>query len=284
MEYVRTRVKLNRKGYKKNRRMESNIKISLIIPFYKRLDFLELIFQALGKQSFKAFELIVAEDDDDAQTKAFITQKRAMVNFPVEHVFQEDDGFRKSKIMNKAILKAKGLFLVYIDGDCIPHQHFLKEYAKNMEDGFVLFGRRVKMSKQLTDILLRANSIKKINLLNLMLSKSERIEDGVYLPFRTYSKTNYRGICGCNWGTYKRYLLNINGFDEDFIGIGEDVDIEWRLALTEVKLKRMKNKAIVYHLFHDENYSKEQVEMFVKMLDGKKQTGIAVCRNGIEKL
>ena len=50
--------------------------ISLIISFYKRLDFLELIFQSLDKQSYKNFEVIIAEDNNDPQTVEFINKAR----------------------------------------------------------------------------------------------------------------------------------------------------------------------------------------------------------------
>ena len=42
--------------------MDANTAVSIIIPFYNGIDWLEMIFVALGKQSFKDFEVIVAED------------------------------------------------------------------------------------------------------------------------------------------------------------------------------------------------------------------------------
>jgi glycosyltransferase involved in cell wall biosynthesis len=42
--------------------------ISLIIAVYKHLEFLELILQSLDKQSFKNFEIIIAEDNNDPHT------------------------------------------------------------------------------------------------------------------------------------------------------------------------------------------------------------------------
>jgi glycosyltransferase involved in cell wall biosynthesis len=48
--------------------------ISLIITVYKRIDFLELILQSLDKQTFKNFEVIIAEDNNDPRTVEFINE------------------------------------------------------------------------------------------------------------------------------------------------------------------------------------------------------------------
>jgi len=95
--------------------------ISLIISFYKRLDILELIFQSLDKQSFKNFGIIVAEDNNDPQTVEFINKVRHMHTYGIQHVSQENIGFRKTRILSNAVKTAKGEQIVFIDGDCIFH-------------------------------------------------------------------------------------------------------------------------------------------------------------------
>ena len=42
--------------------MDAKTAVSIIIPFYNGIDWLEMIFVALGKQTFKDFEVIVADD------------------------------------------------------------------------------------------------------------------------------------------------------------------------------------------------------------------------------
>ena len=102
--------------------------ISLIISFYKRLDFLDLIFQSLDKQSFKNFEVIVAEDNDDLHTIDFISKARTKHTFRILHVSQEDLGFRKNKILNRALNIASFDTILFLDGDCIPHKDFIRQY------------------------------------------------------------------------------------------------------------------------------------------------------------
>ena len=261
------------------------MKISLIIPYYKRPDFLKLVFLGLKNQSFQDFELILAEDDNDPATQEFLRLKSSDVDFPIQHISQIDNGFRKVAALNKAVKVAKAEFIVFLDGDCIPHKHFLAQYAKNIDKKTALYGRRVMVSKRLTSTLIQNNSLSYLNLVNLVITGSSRIEDGIYLPNKSISKNKKRGIWGCNWGVAKKHLLTVNGFDEDYkyAGIAEDDDIEWRLRETGVKLKHLKNKAIIFHLYHDANYTPEEVLVNRNLLAKKQEVSEFYCQNGIIK-
>ena len=135
--------------------------ISIIISFYKRLDFLELIFHSLDRQSYKDFEVIVAEDDNAPHTVDYINKARFLHTYIIRHVSQEDTGFRKTRILNAAIRNANGEQLVFIDGDCILHSHFLKEYSKAIAEKYFCYGRRVFCSRKHTDIILNSRSVRK---------------------------------------------------------------------------------------------------------------------------
>ena len=91
--------------------------ISLIISFYKRLNFLELIHQSIDRQSYKDFEVILAEDNNDPETVEFIIKARMKYNFAIQQISQEDIGFRNTRILNRTVLTAKGGRHVIIDGD-----------------------------------------------------------------------------------------------------------------------------------------------------------------------
>ena len=69
-------------------------KASLIIAVYKRVDFLELIFRSLQKQTFRDFEIIVAEDDISSEVKKFIKTQQKTCEFKIKHISQADKGFR----------------------------------------------------------------------------------------------------------------------------------------------------------------------------------------------
>lgn len=259
--------------------------ISLIISFYKRLDFLELILLSFDKQSYKNFEVIIAEDNNDPLTVEFLLKARGLHQYNIQHVSQEDTGFRKTRILNLAVKAAKGEKIVFIDGDCLPHRHFLKEYNKAITDFCFCYGRRVFLSKKLTDILVRTISVKKVNTFLAFFYGGKSIGAGFYLPFKMNIDKQHRRILGCNWGIMKSNILKVNGFDEDYkcAGVGEDFDIDWRLKKAGLKVRSMKGKAIVFHLFHEPNYKTSDTEYVENLMAEKKLTGKSFCENGIYK-
>ena len=259
--------------------------ISLIIAFYKRLDFLELIFQSLDKQSYKSFEVILAEDDNDPQTIEFVGKARLIHKFNLQHVTQEHIGFRKTRILNSAIKTAKGEQIVFIDGDCIVHKQFLKEYSIAITEGYFCYGRRVFCSARFTDILLKSKSIQRLNILLAFFYGCKSIESGFYYPIKIHKDKQDRQIEGCNWGVLKKNIEAVNGFDEDYnrATVGEDLDIDWRLKKQGLKVRSMKGKAIVFHLYHKINYSSLDTSYLMGLMKEKKIVGNQVCVNGITK-
>ena len=81
-------------------------------------------------------------------------------------------------------------------------------------------------------------------------------------------------------------MLDINGFDTDYIyaGVGEDTDIEWRLKAIGLKAKSMKNKSIVYHLYHPRGYSEEKVRFNFELMYKKQKENNVQCLNGIKNI
>lgn len=259
------------------------MRATLIIAYYKNLPFLDLILQSLAFQSEKKFEVIIAEDDNDISTVSFIEKQNIRYSFPILQVSQDNNGFRKNKILNKAINKASSEYLIFIDGDCVLHKHFIREHLKNAEQNLVLIGRRLMLSEKLTRKALDTNDFRIFNFYNFMSHQCKKLDCAVYFPLIS-SKRNH-GIWGCNWSLSKKALFDINGFDEDYIkaGVGEDVDVEWRLRENSLKFKALKFKAIQYHLDHKENYSNDDVNFNFKILEQKKKLKNIYCLNGLIK-
>ena len=243
---------------------------------------------SLSLQEYKNFEVIIAEDDNCAETFLFFKENAARFPFKILHVYQkEDSGFRKNEMLNKAIQVATGELIIIIDGDCILHKSFFKEYAKEIEDKTVLFGRRALLSESITKELLLSKKLSKLTLLNLIWNRSSRVEDVIYLPAipKFLKKKRDKGVQGSNMGFLKKDIVAINGFDEDYVKptAGEDDDIEWRFRLGGYHFKSMKHKALQYHLFHKFNYSKTESEHNLKIMNEKKKSGKVFCINGIDK-
>lgn len=264
------------------------MKITIVISYYKNLRNLKLIFEGLKHQSIKNFEVIVSEDDNNNETVLFLDKEREKYFFEITHLTQDEDlGFRKNIMLNKSIKAAKGETLVFIDGDCVPHRHFVKCYIENSKDNYLLKGRRVMLGEAISKKLLEEKSVKSLNLLSVLLSDSKKKKEAFY----TYSvclTTNQdkKGLLGCNFGIKKKHLLEINGFDEDYLraAVGEDTDLEWRLKGIGIKSKIVKNMAIVYHLYHKNGYSLEDLNANNKILEKKQKEKKYYCLNGLKKI
>lgn len=259
-------------------------KLTVIISYYKALENLKVILEALERQSNPNFEVIISEDDSNPKTIEFYNSTKDKASFYMQHLFQESDtGFRKNEMLNRSIQASRTDKIVFIDGDCIPHKHFVKQYLLNFEEGTFLFGRRVSLGKKLSKAILE-KGFTSIALFKLISSDAIEVKESLYMPLLPRRKKQ-KGLVGCNWGIERKYLLNVNGFDEDYTsaGVGEDVDIEWRLKEAGIRPKSMKYKAIVYHLWHPRSYSDEKVQQNYRLFEEKKKNGHLFCVNGIDK-
>lgn len=233
---------------------------------------LELIFLALEKQSEKNFEIIIAEDDDNPKTITFLDNWRKKSSIEILHVSQPDNGFRKTKILNAAVAKSTGDYLIFLDGDCVPHRHFIKAHSKAKKEGYALFGRRVMLPPTLTQKLIETKKLRLLNPLAMVFARPKKWKYSLYLPF--IKQKRKEGIWGCNWSIAKKEIIVAGGYDENYVqaGIGEDVDIEWRLIQRGIKLLSIRFSAIVYHLHHKENYDDVAVNKGYEILNAKKAT------------
>ena len=262
---------------------------SIIVSYYKNLSNLEIILHALNNQTTKnSFEVIVSEDDDNLSTKQFLNAIKSSLNYPITHISQKDEGFQKCKSLNSAVKISTSDFLIFIDGDCIPHKKFVANYLKSKKANLVLFGRRVILSETLSKKIIFKKEFSNLSLINLIKYKCKRIEDGIYFPVinKWIKKKKASLLLGCNMGINKTDLMRINGFDEDYIfpGGGEDSDIEWRFKKIDgIKFKSMRFMAIVYHLYHVERFNKEQEVERTEFMNKKINLGYFFCKNGLTK-
>ncbi|MDR3609375.1 MAG: glycosyltransferase [Ignavibacteriaceae bacterium] len=268
------------------------IKASLIISFYNNIAFLKFIIAGLERQTFKDFEIIIADDGSNQESIDRIEQISSRATFPIKHIWQEDKNFRKNKILNKAVQCSSTDYLIFIDGDCVPHPHFIQEHFQNRKEGVCFTGRRVNLSPKFTSLLSESNIrngyFENHNLSLItdgLFGKSYDVEKGFYITWpgiRKYLNRKKRGILGSNFSIYKSDILKINGFDERYEGpsVGEDSDIQYRLELIGIKIESLKYIAIQYHLYHNyQERPQENLDLFAQI----KSSGISYTPYGINK-
>lgn len=240
-------------------------KASVIVSFYNNIRALQLILTALEQQDFSDFEVIIADDGSKPEIVEQINAWKNNFSYPLKHIWQEDKGFRKNRILNKAIIAAEADYIIFVDGDCIPHRSFVKDHLFFSRPERIVAGRRVMMSNFLSQKI-EPNFIQRKKLFSFgfflkiladsLRKKTRHAESGLYLPIprinRWFGSTT-RGVKGCNFSLFKKGLLAVNGFDMryELPCVGEDTDIEYRLKLLGYEVFLPKFRIIQYHLYHE---------------------------------
>jgi GT2 family glycosyltransferase len=266
----------------------------LIISVYKDVESLETILEALRFQTYRDFEIVVSEDGEFPAMKKFLTGYKHPNS--IIHLTQPDVGWRKNQALNNAIRKSNSPYLIFIDGDCVPHHRFIENHFRFSSPKCIVAGRRVKMGPHYTDVfkknihdLLKLEKKVVFDYWGMKKDNARFYEEGIFvnpisLPGRLLSKRKFRTMKGCNMSFYKHDIVDINGFDEDYIlpAIGEDIDLIWRFKAAGLAFRSVKNFAVQYHLHHKENWTDNSGNE--KLMFEKMKRNEFICKNGLLKL
>jgi len=268
-----------------------NPKISVIVSTYNWPEALSLVLRALNEQSYTDFEVVVADDGSTDSTQQIIQEQQPVYKQSLSHIWHEDNGFRLSAIRNKAIRHAKGEYLIFLDGDCIPRTNFIEAHAALSEPNKFVTGNRVLLSKIFTKRTLTAQNPIYHN--NFLQWTARRIKGEInrLLPlfsiktnwWRNHNRTQWKRAIGCNIAVWKSDLIKINGFDEGFVGWGyEDSDLVLRLIHSNIYRKEGRYATGVLHLWHPET-QKDIENSNLTRLHQTKNSNKTTAKNGIEK-
>ena len=234
--------------------------ISILLATYNWPQALKLCLESLGTQTDLNFEIIIADDGSTNETKEVIESMKHVLPVSITHLWQEDLGFRKTEILNKAIAAAHGEYLVFLDGDCLTQPDFVARHRQLAQKGHLVTGSRVLLNAALTNQLLTWPHWNFKHFSAHLLSY--RLSGGInkYWPlkfklgngeWRDYKKFVWRRIKGCNMACWKADALAISGFDETMTGWGhEDADFVFRLQHHHIIRKSGSWSTEVLHLFH----------------------------------
>ncbi len=229
------------------------MKTSLIISTFNWPEALQLVLNSVLNQKQLPNEVIVADDGSTKETKELIEKFKKIFKVPLIHVWHEDNGFQKSQILNKAVVKAKGDYIIQVDGDCILHKNFIKDHLEKSEKGTYLYGSRVNIQKEYLNELFENKKIK-FNFLSRGIKKRTRAIHNSILSLAYKRKSLFsKKYRGCNTSYFKKDFISVNGYNEDFNGWGrEDSEFAIRLHNKGVFSKRLRYAGIVFHIWHKE--------------------------------
>jgi glycosyltransferase involved in cell wall biosynthesis len=238
---------------------------SVIVSTYNAPAWLEKVLWGYGCQSMCDFELVIADDGSGPETEAVITRYAAQPGFRLRHLWHEDRGFRKCAILNRAIDAASGDYLIFTDGDCVPHRDFVRTHLRLAEAGRFLTGTCSRLPMALSERLTREDV------------ETGRVFDPLWLLRHSYARTGVwrRSVVlslkldwlmnrrdtrdkqtfnGNNASCFRADALAIAGYDERLGYGGEDREFGYRLEHKGLRAKVIRYSALTIHLEHPRSY------------------------------
>lgn len=239
------------------------MQISVIISAYNRPRFLELVLRGYEMQTDRAFEVVIADDGSGGDVRAVIEAARARGGREIVHVWHEDVGFRKSLILNRAIVAARGDYLLFTDGDCIPRRDLLAVHRALARPGRYVAGGYLKLPAEITARLtvedVETGRFAELGWLRahgwrpgrraLRLTSSPQLAR--LYDLLTPTSPDFQGN---NTAAWRRDILAVNGFESQMGYGGLDQALGYRLVNAGVPGLQARHRAITMHLHHDRPY------------------------------
>lgn len=241
---------------------------SLLISTYNWPEALELCLLSVLKQTVLPNEILIADDGSKEETKNFINEFRKRTTIPIKHVWHEDEGFRKTIILNEAVRLSSCEYVIQTDGDILLHPDFIQDHLEDCRKGHYIRGSRSLISEERTKELLK----EKIFQLGWKNSGLKNKFNSIHNPALSFvfsffsNPKSIEGVKGCNFSFWKEDFIKVNGFNNDITGWGrEDSELAIRLINAGVFKKHLKFKAVCFHLHHN-IFSRESDERNMNML------------------
>jgi glycosyltransferase involved in cell wall biosynthesis len=264
-------------------------RISLILATYERADALELLLRALADQDDDSdFEVVVADDGSGPEVAATVERWRERLD--IRHVWQPNEGFRKTRVMNLGVLAASGDYLLFLDADCLPRTKFLRAIRRAALAGWYLGTKRLDLGESFSRMVLdqRIPIWRWTTLTWLVRGRGEVHRPGFFLPLRDrrrpwnpeepdfYPPDNAHGFClGVHRSDYER----INGYDMRYTGrANEDTDIALRLDRSGLRCGWPGPNATMFHLWHTRPADRPNEAMFFETRDSERVEAVVGLR------
>ncbi|MDE2664359.1 MAG: glycosyltransferase family 2 protein [Gemmatimonadota bacterium] len=267
--------------------------LSVILSTYNAPDELERTLWGYSVQTCPGFDVVVADDGSGPETRDRIEHLRISTGLAISHVWQEDDGFRKCRILNRAIVEARGDYLILSDGDCIPRNDFVDAHARLAEPGCFVSGGRVRLSSaagsriERDDVL--GGSLFEPPWLDEMGALSRRRDRGKLIrsPLRaewldrlTTTRATWNGHNASAW---KTDLLRVNGFDERMTYPVEDRELGERLRNAGIRPIQARHRAVCAHVEHARPWLDPEAQATNERLRAETRGGRDWTEHGIRK-
>ena len=237
--------------------------VSVIFSTFQQPEWLRKALCGFASQTQTDFQIVVADDGSGEETAQVIRSARKRAGLRIEHIWQADSGFRKCRVLNKAIVRARGDYLIFTDGDCIPHPEFVARHLELAEPGRFLSGGLLRLPLGLSHNIQpddissgRAFSASWLSGRGMpvtykLLKLNAGLGFGALLDRVSPATAGWNGHNASGW---KSDILQANGFDERMGYGGEDRELGERLENAGIRGKRIRHRVTCLHLDHPRGY------------------------------
>jgi glycosyltransferase involved in cell wall biosynthesis len=247
----------------------ANIKsVGVIISTYNNPQWLEKTLWGYLNQTCPDFELIIADDGSGMDTKKLIEQYKKNYFPLLKHVWHEDNGFRKTRILNQAVLAAASEYLIFADQDCVPRNDFIETHIRYAQKGYILSGGCFRLPMPVS-LGIEKEDVDSQKIFNISELKKRGLKNGwkntklirstafaSWMNFITPTKATWNGGNSSAW---RKDIIAVNGFNEDMRYGGEDREFGERLFNLGIKSKQIRYSAICLHLDHARPYRQPEL-------------------------
>lgn len=240
--------------------------VSVIFTTYNSPDWLEKTVWGFACQTHRPEQIVIADDGSTPETKQRIDTLRNETKLSIDHVWQEDDGFRKTLILNKAIVAATGDYLIFTDGDCIPRADFVETHLKHAERGRFLSGGYFKLPMETSRAITKDDIVsgRCFDVGWLRTHGLAKTYKAAKLTAKGWRRALYNRLtpAGATWNGHnasgwREDIVAANGFDARMQYGGEDRELGERLMNAGIKPKQIRYSAVCLHLDHARGYVDE---------------------------
>jgi len=230
---------------------------SVILSTYNKVEWLEKVLWGYTQQDSRNFELVIADDGSREDTKDLILGFARESDFPIRHIWHPDEGYRRSIILNAAILASTGEYLVFSDGDCIPRRDFVRAHLEMAEAGRCLSGGSVYLSMEVSEAIAADDVVsgrfadpgwlrregQKLGRHRLRLVSRDWRATFLDQITTTSSTWNLN-----NASTWREWIFAANGMESEMQYGGADRALGSRLENLGIQGKRARFRAVLLHL------------------------------------
>ena len=230
------------------------IDVSILVNTFRRPRHLSLVLESIAlQQAATSWEVIVSDDGSDDGTEALVARFAATAPFPVRFTSRPHDGFRLARVRNEAARLARGNYYLFLDGDCMLPRHHVAAHLARRRRGTALVGYCARLTEEASRGL-TPEGLPPIDLPRLVTPDERqslaRRRRKAWWHGAVRHPTKPR-LTGGDFGIWRDDFDGINGFDERFIGWGqEDDDLGLRLRARGVRLESSLDRTCSLHVWH----------------------------------